>query len=93
MSDMSFMLPLAKFLKEKGEIYTVRSFNYRTRQCDVEGVGRCDRRLIKRVYTGKDLAPYVYLSGFTTIEEWYIQLRKFIHPREGAFLFKVVVKK
>jgi hypothetical protein len=93
MSDMSFLLPLATFLKEKGEIYTVRHYNYRTRTCDVEGVGRCGRRLIARIYTWEQLLPYVPLSGFSTVADWWRQINKFIQPGEDKFLFKVVVKK
>lgn len=93
MSIMSFIPDLKTFLGERGEIYTVRHFNYRTRQCDVEGIGCCDRRLIRRVNSPIDLDPYVPLSGFSSREDWWSVIRRFIGPPEDMFLFKVVIKR
>jgi len=90
---MSFLPTLKVFLKEHGEIYTVRHFNYRTRLCNVEGVGRCDRKLIRRVTAPIDLDPYVLLSGFSTRLDWWAAIRRFVGFEEDMFLFKVVVKK
>ena len=89
----SISLYLKTFLKEHGEIYTVRRFNYRTRLCDVEGVGRCDRRLIRRVTAPIDLDPYVALSGFSSRLDWWTAIRRFVVPGEAMFLFKVVIKR
>ena len=93
MSDMSFLPTLTAFLKEKGEIYTVRHFNYHSRVCNVEDVGRCDRRLISRVSAPIELEPYVSQSGFNSLLEWETAIRKFIKPTDDRFLYKVVVKK
>ena len=90
---MSFLPALQAFLKEHSEIYTVRHFNYRTRSCDVEGVGRCDRRLIMRVNSPADLDPYVLLSGFQTRQDWWSMIRRFVSPGDDMFLFKVVIKR
>jgi len=93
MGDMSFLPTLKAFLKEHGAIYTVRHYNYRTRQCDVEGVGCCDRKLIRRVNSPIDLDPYVPLSGFSSREDWWSAIRRFVGPGEDMFVFKVVIKK
>ena len=93
MSNMSFLPDLKAFLKEHGEIYTVRHYNYRTRQCDIEGIGRCDRRLIMRVTAPIDLDPYVPLSGFQTRQDWWSMIRRFVKSGDDMFLFKVVIKR
>ena len=93
MGNMAFLPALRTFLREHGEIYTVRHYNYRTRLCDVEGVGRCDRQLIKRINAPTDLDSYVSLSGFSTPRDWWTALRRFVSPGEDMFLFKVVVKR
>ena len=84
---------MKSFLKEHGEIYTVRRFNYRARQCDVEDVGRCDRRLIRRVNSPIDLDPYVPMSGFSSREDWWTEIKRFAGFAEDMFLFKVVIKR
>ena len=93
MSTMSFLPNLKTFLREHGEIYTVRRYAYRTRQCDVEDVGCCDRRLIMRVNSPIDLDPYVLLSGFQTRQDWWSAIKRFVGPVEDMFLFKVVIKR
>ena len=93
MSDMFFIPTLKAFLKEKGEIYTVRRFKYVTHECDVEGVGRCDRHFIKRVNIQDDLACYIDASGFALQSQWWKTVRHFIKPGEDMFLFRVVVKR
>jgi len=93
MSDMSFLPMLKSFLRERGEIYTVRHYNYRTRLCDIEDIGRCDRRLIRRVNAPVDLDPYVSLSGFPSRQDWWAAVRRFVGPGEDMFLFKVVIKR
>ena len=93
MSDMAFTVPLAKFLKARGEIYTVRKFRYSTRECYIEGVGCCDRRLIRRITAPIELEPYVDLSGFSSLRDWEGKIHNFIKPTDDRFLYKVVIKK
>lgn len=92
-NSMSFLSNLKTFLREHGEIYTVRRYNYQTRQCDVEGVGCCNRRLIMRVSSPKDLDPYIPLSGFQTRRDWWSMIQRFVKPGDDMFLFKVVIKR
>ena len=94
MADMEFMIPLMNFLREHGEIYTVRAYAYGRPDCNVVGVGPCRRELIA-VSNVRDLAQnrYVALSGFDTVLEWREAISKFIKGNKTAFLYKVEVKK
>lgn len=93
MSEMQFMPRLRDFLKQNGAIYTVRRYRYMTTEVDVEGVGRCKRRLIRRISSSSQLSNYVTQSGFASAEHWWIAIRKFIPTGSDMWLFRVVVKK
>lgn len=97
MSDMQFMPKLRDFLNQNGAIYTVRRFKYVITEVHVEGVGRCKRTLIRYVsdyepYT-EQLSNYVKQSGFDSVDEWWVAIRRFIPTGTDMWLFKVVVKR
>ena len=78
-------------LKGHSEVYTVRNWESRDRYTVVEvnNVGYCIKEKICKVSDMRDLVPYVYLSGFTSAEEWWDKITKF-KATEG-WLYRVAV--
>ena len=90
MAVMSFLPELRDFLKANGSIYTVRKYKMVEKDVEVEGVGLCHRIPIGTISSKEHLQSYVTLSGFPTVEEWWVKILQFI-PREldTKYLYKV----
>jgi len=88
---MKFLPVLRSFLREHKVIYTVRGYDMRRAGVVVEGVGACRRIPLGRIYGRGDLASYVELSGFSSLEEWYNKIDEFIVPGQGMWLYRVEV--
>lgn len=91
MSAMTFVPTLKDFLRVTKLIYTVRKYEYTTPLVVVEGVGKCRRTLVTRIFDVRELHPYVGYSGFNTVSDWGSRIRCFIKPGEPRFLYKVEV--
>ena len=88
---MRFLPGLREFLSEREIIYTVRGYDMKTAVVTVEGVGRCKRTSLGRVYTHEELSPYVHLSGFEGLKDWCDKINEFIIPGQDRWLYKVEV--
>ena len=93
MTEMRFLSFLKDFLREKGEIYTVRKYKMDEREVEIEGVGIC-RRIPRGIITNrKQLEPYYTLSGFPTLEAWCDKILELIPSDEDIkYLYHVVRK-
>ncbi len=91
MSKMKFDVNCVKeCLVNNGRVFTVRSWESYCQESyvDVDGVGKCRKIRISKVSQKEDIAPYVRLSGFDSVDEWWNKVRAF-GAQEG-FLFLVV---
>lgn len=86
---MKFLPELRSFLREHKVIYTVRGYRARNTYVVVEDVGRCRRILCGVVSSVEDLRPYVELSGFDCIENWWSKIEDFIIPGDRIWLYRV----
>ncbi len=77
-------------LMKNGRVFTVRSWGGYGLESnvDVDSVGRCKKIRICRVSCKEDIARYVKLSGFASVDEWWNRVLSF-GAQEG-FLFLVV---
>ena len=77
-------------LVNNGRVFTVRFWEGYGQESyvDVDGVGMCRKIRISRVSCKEDIACYVKLSGFASVDEWWNKVLSF-GAREG-FLFMVV---
>jgi len=88
---MSFLPALTEFLKERGRIYTVRSYEVPISIVNVPDVGQCKRRFVKVVYHKEDLEPFVELSGFGDVSAWWIRVKQFVPYFRTGYLYEVIV--
>jgi len=88
---VKFLPELREFLREHKTIYTVRGYDMKPAWVTIEGVGMCRRTSLGRVHGRGDLASYVGLSGFSSLEDWYDKINEFIVPGQRMWLYKVEV--
>lgn len=88
---MQFLPELKTFLLSRRVIYTVRGYNMSDKDVYVEGVGWCHRTPMGVVRSFDDLAPFVLLSGFSTLEDWVGKIRAFIPVGRSAWLYRVTL--
>lgn len=91
MGKMRFDVKCVKAcLVEKGKVFTVRAWGDYAKESivEVEGVGKCKKIRIGVVKCKDDIARYVNLSGFGSVDEWWNKVLSF-GAQEG-FLFLVV---
>jgi len=86
---MRFLPELCEFLLERGIIYTVRGYDMKAATVNVDGVGRCRRTSLGKVYVREELSPYVHLSGFSSLSDWCDKINEFCY--EDKWLYKVEV--
>ncbi len=90
-SRMAFLPELARFLRENGRIYTVRQHWLPEKSIAVKDVGTCRRLPCVRIYEVEELRPYVSLSGFSTVEEWWSMITFFIpYEKSSKYLYEIV---
>ncbi len=80
MNRMRFDVKCVKKCLVKNKIvYTVRSWEGYTALSNVEvdGVGPCMKKRIMRVTKKGDLAKYLSLSGFGSLDDWWAKIRSF----------------
>jgi hypothetical protein len=80
MASMRFDVKCVKdCLVNNSIVYTVRSWQgYKElSKVEVEGVGLCTKKRIIRVTKKEDLAQYLSLSGFNSLDEWWAKVRSF----------------
>jgi hypothetical protein len=88
--QMQFIPELRHFLRDYGEIYTVRKYDMTAAEVEVEEVGLCRRIPLGRIYGIQQLGPYLHLSGFYTLEAWWTKIGQFIPQMDSMFLYHVV---
>jgi hypothetical protein len=77
MNKMRFDVKCVKECLVKNKIvYTVRSWEgYNAlSKVEVDGVGPCTKKRIMRVTGKEDLAKYLSLSGFGSLEDWWAKI-------------------
>ncbi len=85
MCKMRFDIKCVKECLEKNKIvYTVRSWEGYSviTKVEVDGVGSCTKKRIMRVTRKGDLAQYLSLSGFDTLEDWWGKICCFGAPEK-----------
>ena len=87
---MKFLLELREFLLEHGVIYTVRGYDMKAAQVHVDGVGRCRRTPLGRIYTREELSPYVHLSGFSGLGDWCDKINEFCYGDKWLYVVEVL---
>lgn len=93
MNRMRFDVPCVKECLVKNKIvYTVRSWQGYglTSKVEVDRVGSCTKKRVLKVSRKEDLAKYLSLSGFSSLDEWWAKIRSF-GACEG-WLFEVKVE-
>lgn len=93
MNTMAMMPTLVQFMVANKFIYTLRRFDYKVKDVDVEGAGHCKRSKIMQVTNKFDLEEYTPNSGFASTEQWWKTAKTFIRPGEPIYLWKVEVVK
>ncbi len=92
MHRMKFDVKCVKeFLVKNKIVYTVRLWEGYTALSNVEvdGIGPCTKKRIMRVTGKEDLAKYLSLSGFGSLDDWWSTIRSF--GACGGWLFEVRV--
>lgn len=66
-------------LVNKGRVFTVRSWMDPAQESFVEvaEVGKCKKIRIAKISKMEDLALYVNLSGFNSIQDWWVKVSQF----------------
>ncbi len=93
MNRMRFDLKCVKDCLVKNKIvYTVRSWEGYSviSNVEVDGIGLCTKKRIMRVTGKEDLARYLSLSGFVSLDDWWAKIRSF--GASSGWLFEVRVK-
>ncbi len=93
MNRMRFDVKCVKDCLVKNKIvYTVRSWEGYSVMSNVEvdGIGPCTKKRIMRVTGKEDLAKYLSLSGFGSLDDWWAKIRSF--GACSGWLFEVRVK-
>ncbi len=93
MNKMRFDVKCVKDCLVKNKIvYTVRTWEGYTDMSNVEvdGIGPCTKKRLMQVTGKEDLAKYLSLSGFVSLDDWWSKIRSF--GACGGWLFEVRVK-
>ena len=93
MNKMRFDVKCVKECLAKNKIvYTVRTWEGYTglSNVEVDGIGPCTKKRIMQVIGKEDLAKYLSLSGFGSLDDWWAKIRSF--GACGGWLFEVRVK-
>ncbi len=80
MSKMRFDVKCVKDCLVKNKIvYTVRAWEGCSviSNVEVDGVGLCTKKRLMRVTRKEDLAQYLSLSGFVSLDDWWAKIRSF----------------
>jgi hypothetical protein len=80
MSNMRFDVKCVKDCFVRNSIvYTVRSWEGYSliSKVEVDGIGLCTKKRIMRVNRKEDLSPYLSLSGFTSLDDWWAKVCSF----------------
>ncbi len=89
-SKMAFgVKPVQEFLASNGCVLTVRGYDYTTTSATVPQLNdiRIIRSKVCEIKTIDDLNGFVPLSGFKTVSEWWIQIKRFCKGR--IWLYRV----
>jgi len=79
LKTMQFIPELKNFLRKHGEIYTVRQYGAPNALIAIEELKHLYKReRVKEIKTWDELAPYVPLSGFGSLEDWRAKINSFI---------------
>jgi hypothetical protein len=96
MAKMAFWVPqVRQCLLRAGRVFTVRSYLVEGRfgrVVQVDGVGPCWRELVRQVNCKQDLLPFLQLSGFSSVDEWWDKVVAFCGSKD-KWLYKVFVYK
>ena len=91
-SKMAFGVRQVKdFLSNNGCVLTVRGYDYKTTSAivpELDGI-RIKRKTICEIKSIDDLDGFVSLSGFGTVAEWWIQIRRFCKGK--MWLYRVQI--
>jgi len=90
-TEMRFLSFLKDFLRENGEIYTVRKYKMDEREVEIIGVGTCKRIPVGIITNREQLEPYVSKSGFSKLEDWVDRILYYIPNKDDTkYLYHVV---
>lgn len=82
MGNMRFDVKVVKdCLRNKGVVFSVRSYCLENCEVMVDGVGICRRIKGFEVECKDDIKRYVKLSGFTSVDEWWDKIEGFTKGR------------
>ncbi len=91
--EMQFRIPVVRnTLRDYGAVYTARKFKMVDKNVWVAGIGLSERKFLKAISYSDELKPYLHLSGFDSVDDWFVQLRRFIKPEEPIWLYEVKLK-
>ena len=79
------------FLASNGCVFTVRGFDYRTTAAVVPELGdiMVTRRKVCEITAIDDLTGFLSMSGFNTVSEWWVQIRRFCKGSMYLYLIKI----
>ena len=89
---MSFGVPQVRdFLAYQGCVLTVRGYDYKTTSATVPDLNNIQikRKKVCEIQSIDDLDGFVSLSGFKTVSEWWVQIRRFCKGR--MWLYRVQI--
>jgi hypothetical protein len=90
MTNMAFgVRQVRDFLSNHGHVLTVRGYDYGHESATVIGIGRIHRKNMGEITTIDDIKPFVTLSGFTDVRDWWQQIKKFCKGR--MWLYRVQI--
>lgn len=89
MANMQFQVKVVKDeLLNKGSVFTVRGYKlFGSAVVNVDGVGKCTRRMVGRVISKEFLQEFVHNSGFANVNDWWSYVLKF--RAQDGFLYEV----
>lgn len=77
------------FLSKKGFVYTVRGYCYKGNLTNI-GNSIAERKFIMEVTEPDDLEPYVSVSGFDSVLEWWYKILKYCKDEKYLYRVKLV---
>jgi len=69
-------------LQDAGAVYTARGYLMKSKDVWVDGIGNCSRKFLKKIDSAADLRPYLALSGFGSIDDWWRDIQKYVKGRD-----------
>lgn len=91
-SKMAFgVRRVREFLSYHGCVLTVRGYDYKTNSASVPELNgiRIKRKTVCKIKSIDDLNGFVALSGFGTVAEWWVQIRRFCKGK--MWLYRVQI--